>query len=166
MQPLNCQDFSGGCCGCCVNMRWSRRRLERFLAANTAVTESVRKRRNGELRLRDLVGIHLRRGGWADYALAFILVPLTLGVSVLVWKRLCGSCCFAGFLDESQTRTGCLIHPLRLGGGGDLRKHAFPLVPTLNCDRDLRCPQLESPGTDGNRGWHETSLAGARTLHR
>ncbi len=154
MQPLNCQDFSGGCCGCCVNMRWSRRRLERFLAANTAVTESVRKRRNGELRLRDLVGIHLRRGGWADYALAFILVPLTLGVSVLVWKRLCGSCCFAGFLDESQTRTGCLIHPLRLGGGGGSEKTRL----SAGADIELR-PRFEMSATGVARDGRESRLA-------
>ena len=165
-RELNCQDFREGCCGCCVNMRWSRRRLESFLAANSAAVDRALARRGPALRLRDLVGIHLARGGWHDYLLALILVPLTFGLSALVWKRVYGSCCFAGFLDRESARVGCLIHPLRLRGDRDLRKHAFPLVPTLNCDRELICPQLENPQIALDVDWHESSLAGARSLDR
>lgn len=72
-----------------------------------------------------------------------------------------GSCCFAGYIDEESSRAGCLIHPERVGGqrrkgakaqkrnrGDDLRVHAFPLVPTLGCNRNLRCPMLDNDTAD------------------
>jgi hypothetical protein len=164
MEKISCQDFKEGCCGCCVNMKWRRERLDLFLHDNTVAVDGMLAKRRKNVRLRDLVSVHLKRGGWADYLLAFILVPLTFGLSALLWKRVYGSCCFAGYLSEEAGRVGCLIHPLRLGGEADLRKHAFPLVPTLNCDRELRCPQLDNPGIPLETGWYEVSMAGAGSL--
>ena len=165
MKVESCQDFKEGCCGCCVNMRWSEKRLHSFLCENSAVVTSVIARQGKDLRLRDLVEIHLKRGGWHDYLLAFIMVPFTLGLSALFWKRRYGSCCFAGWLDKEEQRAGCLIHPERLGGA-DLRKHAFPLVPTLKCDRDMRCPLLEDAGEEHlNMEWFELSRVAAKSLN-
>lgn len=166
MENFSCQDFKEGCCGCCVNMNWSRERLELFLHDNTVAVDKMLAKRNGTLRLRDLVSVHLKRGGWADYLLAFILVPLTFGLSALLWKRVFGSCCFAGYLNEGEGRVGCLIHPLRVGGTVDLRKHAFPLVPTLNCDRELLCPQLQDANAALESDWYDASISGANSLGR
>ena len=47
------------------------------------------------------------------------------------------------FLDEASGRVGCLVHA-ELMPGPDLRRHAFPLVPTLGCNRRLRCPTLQA----------------------
>ena len=147
-------------------MGWSRGRMERYMSANTELIDRFLERRDGKLRMRDLIAVHLRRGGVADYLLALIFVPLTFGLSALVWKRLFGSCCFAGYLDREEGRVGCLIHPLRVGGDADLRKHAFPLVPTLRCDRQLRCPQLDDPQIPLDTGWYDASVKGARSLGR
>jgi len=136
------------------------------MTANTVLVDRILKNREGDLRLRDLVCIHLQRDGWADYLLALILVPLTLGLSAFLWKRVYGSCCFAGYLNKEEGRVGCLIHPLRVGGEVDLRKHAFPLVPTLNCNRELRCPQLDNPEIPLETGWYDASVSGARSLRR
>ncbi len=166
MEKISCQDFKQGCCGCCINMGWCKGRMERYMTANTVLVDRILKNREGDLRLRDLVCIHLQRDGWADYLLALILVPLTLGLSAFLWKRVYGSCCFAGYLNKEEGRVGCLIHPLRVGGEVDLRKHAFPLVPTLNCNRELRCPQLDNPEIPLETGWYDASVSGARSLRR
>jgi len=166
MKVESCQDFKQGCCGCCVNMSWSEEQLHEFLCRNTDAVDDVISQRGNELSLRDLVKVHLNRGGWHDYLLALILVPLTFGLSALFWKRRYGSCCFAGWLNKKEQRVGCLIHPLRLGGE-DLRKHAFPLVPTLSCDREMRCPVLKNASEEHFRmEWFDISLAGAESLKR
>jgi len=54
-----------------------------------------------------------------------------------------GSCRFAGLIDEAG-RGGCLIHPAR-AGEPDLRRRAFPFIPTVSCDRAFRCPALDQP---------------------
>ena len=163
---MNCQRFSQGCCGCCVNMRWSARRIAAFLEANTRAAEEV-LRPGRRPRLRDLVRLHLARGGGRDHLLAFWLVPPTLGLSAWLWKRYFGSCCFAGYIDRAAERVGCLIHPARWGTP-DLRRHAFPLLPTLRCNRALVCPMLRAgppaPAADG--GWLAVSRAGAASLRR
>lgn len=164
MKVESCQDYKQGCCGCCVNMQWSEQKIADFLSANTAIVDALIQRRGRELRVRDLIHVHLRRGGWHDYLFAFILVPLTFGLSAVFWNRRYGSCCFAGWLNEEEGRVGCLIHPARLGGA-DLRKHAFPMVPTLSCDREMRCPMLDnSTPAHMTLGWFEISRAGAKTL--
>lgn len=144
-------------------MRWSPERIDAFLAANTR--EAERLFRTGvKPRTRDLIRLHLARGGWRDHLLAAWLVPLTFGLSAWFWKRRYGSCCFAGYLSRSEGRVGCLIHPLRVGGSGDLRKHAFPLIPTLGCNRALRCPMLDAAGVALESGWLAASRAGAASL--
>ena len=160
---MNCQTFKQGCCGCCVNMRWQPARIAAFLDANTWAAERI-FRPGGKLRYRDLVRVHLARAGWRDHLLTLWLVPLTLGLSAWFWKRRYGSCCFAGYLNRSEERVGCLIHPLRVGGTGDLRKHAFPLIPTLGCDRALRCPMLDADGMTPESDWLTASRAGAASL--
>lgn len=163
---ISCQDFKEGCCGCCINMGWSKERIERYMSVNTELVDRVLEKRDGKLRMRDLVCIHLRCGGLADYLLALIFVPLTFGLSALLWKSIFGSCCFAGYLNQEKGRVGCLIHPLRVGGDKDLRRHAFPLVPTLRCDRELRCPQLDDPQIPLETGWYDASKKGAESLGR
>ena len=135
-----CQSFRQGCCGCCVNMRWSDEKIMDFLRANTVAAESVISvsTRPG---LWTLVRLHWARCGWLDHLLAGWLVFPTFGLSAWVWKRWLGSCQFAGFLDYASGRVGCLIHPVRLDGM-DLRRHAFPLIPTVGCNRALLCPML------------------------
>jgi hypothetical protein len=117
---MECQTFKQGCCGCCVNMRWPPERIAAFLEANTREAERV-FRAGARPRYRDLVRLHLARGGWRDHLLAAWLVPLTFGLSAWFWKRRHGSCRFAGYLSRPEGRVGCLIHPLRVGGPGDLR---------------------------------------------
>lgn len=141
-----CQDFREGCCGCCVNMRWPRGRVLRYLAENTRVVRAEFPA-EGRPGMRELVRVHLRRGGIWDHLMMGLLVMPTFGLSALVWSRVLGSCCFAGFLDEASGRVGCLIHP-ELLPGRDLRQHAFPLVPTLGCNRKLRCRMLEEGPAD------------------
>lgn len=159
---MDCQSYSQGCCGCCVNMRWQPERIARFLDANTRATESLW--RPGERpRMRDLVRVHLLRGGWRDHLLAAWLVPLTLGISAWLWKQHYGSCCFAGYLNRAEGRVGCLIHPARIGEP-DLRRHAFPLIPTLGCNRALRCPMLDRADVPPGVGWLTASRAGAKSL--
>ncbi len=153
---MECQSFRQGCCGCCVNMRWAPERLANYLAANTRAAEAAWG--GGRPRWRDLVRVHLARGGWRDHLLAVWLVPLTFGASAWLWRRRYGSCCFAGYLDRAAGRVGCLIHPARTGGP-DLRRHAFPLVPTLGCDRALRCAMLDAGGVSPDAGWLEVSRA-------
>ncbi len=160
---MDCQTFRQGCCGCCVNMRWRPERIAAFLAANTAAAGRALPPGRSPRR-RDLVRLHLARGGLLDHLLACWMVPPTLGLSAWIWKRLFGSCRFAGFIDSAGQRVGCLIHPLRSGGRKDLRRHAFPLVPTLNCDRDLICPMLEQLAMPPETGWMEASRAGAASL--
>lgn len=111
----------------------------RYLAENTDAAARVFGVRR--LRFRDLVRHHLaRRGVWDHLLAAWLAIP-TLGLTAWAWKRWFASCPFAGFIDAERTRAGCLIHPLRIGEP-DLRRHAFPLIPTLGCNRDLRCGLL------------------------
>ena len=162
---MDCQTFRQGCCGCCVNMRWRQGRVTDFLTANTAAAARLIPP-DRQPRYRDLVRLHLARGGLLDHLLACWLAPLTLGLSALLWKRLFGSCRFAGFIDSAGQRVGCLIHPSRLGGAKDLRRHAFPLVPTLGCDRNLICPMLAQHSMPPETGWPEASRAGAASLRQ
>ncbi len=159
---MTCQTFRQGCCGCCVNMRWRPERIAAFLDANTRAAERLfpaGKRPSP----RDLVRLHLASGGWRDHLLTVWLVPLTLGLSAWFWKRRYGSCCFAGYLSRAEGRVGCLIHPARVGEP-DLRRHAFPLVPTLGCDCEMRCPMLHGGGVAPDAGWLEVSRAAAASL--
>lgn len=157
----HCQSFRQGCCGCCVNMRWAPERIVAFVDANTRAMEAVagagRRPAFG-----DLVRVHLRRGGWRDHLL-MALAPVTLGLTAWFWKRRQGSCCFAGYLDRSGGRVGCLIHPRRVGEP-DLRRHAFPLIPTLGCNRTLRCPMLDEDGIALESDFMTVSRAGAGSL--
>ncbi len=159
---IECQSFRQGCCGCCVNMRWAPDRIRAFLKNNTQALNEVA----GSLRPRfcDLIRIHWRRGGWRDHLLVSVLAPLTVGFTAWVWMRFYGSCCFAGYLDEASGRVGCLIHPARVGGP-DLRRHAFPLIPVLGCNRGLRCPMLDQTPADLDADWSTVSRAGFRSLH-
>lgn len=162
---MECQTFRQGCCGCCVNTRWKPARLAAFLEANTRAAERIFPSGATPGR-RELVRLHLARGGWRDHLLACWLVPLTFGLSAWFWKRRYGSCCFAGYLDRATGRVGCLIHPRRLGGMTDLRAHAFPLIPTLSCDRSLRCPMLDAGEASPDMDWLTASRAGADSLKR
>jgi hypothetical protein len=143
-------------------MRWRPERIEAFLDANTRAAERL-FRPGVRPRLRDLVRFHLACGGWRDHLLAVWLVPLTVGVSAWFWKRQYGSCCFAGYLDRAEGRVGCLIHPARVGEP-DLRRHAFPLIPTLGCNRALLCPMLGAGGVPPEADWLTASRAGAASL--
>lgn len=147
---INCQSFRQGCCGCCVNMRWKDEKIRRFLSANTATAKRILPA-GKRPRFSDLVKMHLLRGGWLDHFLMTILVAPSFGLSALIWRRFYGSCCFAGYIDEEDGRAGCLIHPA-LRGRPDLRSNAFPLVPVLGCDRELRCAMLEDAGIDLSEG--------------
>ena len=168
-----CQSFRQGCCGCCVNMRWRPERVRRFIRGNTEAFARAIIRKNvangvGAPPLRprflDLVQIHWRRGGWRDHLLVTVLAPLTLGFTAWIWMRFYGSCCFAGYLDSESGRVGCLIHPAR-EGAPDLRRHAFPMIPVLGCNRALRCPMLDQPSPDLAAGWDTVSRAGFQCLH-
>ena len=158
-----CQSYREGCCGCCVNMRWRPERVHAYVAANT---QTFKARVGGASRPRfaDLVRIHWQRGGWQEHLLVTLLAPLTLGITAWIWMRYYGSCCFAGYLDDTG-RVGCLIHPARVGEP-DLRRHAFPLVLVLGCNRKLRCPMLDQDQADLATGWLETSRRGFASLHR
>jgi len=143
-------------------MRWRPERLAAYLAANTCAAGRF-LRPGGRPRFRDLVRLHLARGGWRDHLLAVWLVPLTLGLSAWFWKRYYGNCCFAGYIDQAEGRVGCLIHPAR-AGEPDLRRHAFPLMPTVGCNRALLCPMLGSAEADPAADWFAASRAGAASL--
>lgn len=142
-------------------MRWRPQAFHDYLAANTAAFEQVLQgRRPGFI---DLVRIHWMRGGWVDHLLVLWLGPLTLGLTAWLWLRYQGSCCFAGFIDREAGRGGCLIHPARLGEP-DLRRHAFPAVILLGCNRALRCPLLERADAHLTLGLQQASRAGAASL--
>ena len=143
-------------------MRWRPERIAAYLDANTRAAAAL-FRPGVRPSLRELVRLHLARGGWRDHLLAVWLVPLTLGLSAWFWKRRYGSCCFAGYLDRAEGRVGCLIHPARVGEP-DLRRRAFPLVPTLGCNRALLCPMLNSGGVPSAADWLTASRAGAASL--
>ena len=144
-------------------MRWQSDRIAAFLDANTRAADRL-FRPGVRPSLQDLVRLHLARGGWRDHLLAAWLVPLTFGLSAWYWRRRHGSCCFAGYLDRAEGRVGCLIHPARVGEP-DLRRHAFPLIPTLGCNRALRCPMLDVGGVPpDDADWLTTSRAGAASL--
>ena len=99
---MECQGFRQGCCGCCVNRRWAPERLTDYVSANTRAAEAAWG--GGRPRWRDLVRVHLARGGWRDHLLAVWLVPLTFGASAWLWRCRYGSCCFAGYLDRAAGR--------------------------------------------------------------
>jgi hypothetical protein len=143
-------------------MRWRPERIRAFLEENTRAFNAVSANRRP--RFKDLVRLHWSRGGWRDHLLVTVLAPLTVGFTAWVWMRFYGSCCFAGYLDVASGRVGCLIHPARVGDP-DLRRHAFPLVPILGCNRGLRCPMLEQTPGDLDTGWEGVSGAGFRSLH-
>ena len=159
----NCQSFRQGCCGCCVNMRRSPEWVRAFLEANTRAWHDAGL--GDRPRFRGLILLHWRRGGWRDHLLVTILAPITLGLTAWLWMRLFGSCCFAGILDSESGRVGCLIHPQRVGEP-DLRRHAFPGVPLLGCDRALRCPMLDLDTPDLNNNCQTVSAAGFWSLRR
>ena len=159
----NCQSFRQGCCGCCVNMRWSPKRVLAFLDANSRLFADECP--SAHPRFRDLVRVHWRRGGWRDHLMVTLLGPLTLGFTAWLWMRFYGSCCFAGMLDSATGRAGCLIHPRRVGEP-DLRRHAFPLIPLLGCNRQLRCPMLDSLSPDLSLGLIPASRAGFISLRK
>lgn len=150
MSTIDCQSFREGCVGCCVNPRWSDTRLHTFLARNTDALAGW-DATEGHPRRADIVRAHWRRGGVWDHLLMLWLLLPTLGLSLLIWRRWFGGCVFAGFLSTTPTRVGCLIHPARWGqarGGQectDLRRWAFPWVPTLYCNRRFECPGLHAP---------------------
>lgn len=143
-------------------MRWERDRILAYLRANTQAAEKVFPA-EGRPRLRDLIRLHWMRGGWWDHLLMTWLVPVTFGLSAWLWRRRFASCCFAGYLAGGEGKAGCLIHPRRVGEP-DLRRHAFPLVPTLGCNRRLRCPMLDEEGTDPQLDLVAASRHGAASL--
>lgn len=145
-----------------MNMKWSAERILRYLGDNTRVIAEVFPE-SGRPGLWDLVRVHWRRGGAWDHMLMGLLVMPTFGLSALIWRWTRGSCCFAGFLDESSGRVGCLIHPERMPGT-DLRRHAFPLVPTLKCNRKLRCWMLKDGPADRALDAIATSRKGYESL--
>lgn len=157
-----CQDFRQGCCGCCVNMKWPRERILRYLRENTRVAAEVFPE-PGRPGMRELVRAHWRRGGFWDHLLMGLLVMPTFGLSAFIWRRFRASCCFAGFLDEPSGRIGCLIHPAVMPGA-DLRRHAFPLILTLSCNRNLRCPMLMDGPADQALDGVAASEEGYRSL--
>jgi len=134
----------------------------RYLEANTAAAVRVVPG-GGRPRFRDLVRWHWRRGGFWDHLLLVWLVIPTFGLSALIWRRRFASCPFAGYLEEGSDRVGCLIHPERVGRP-DLRRYAFPLVPTAGCNRNLRCPMLDETLPDENTPYLDVSRAGFKSL--
>ena len=161
----DCQTFRRGCCGCCVNMSWSDEKILQFLKMNTAAAARIlpSRRRPG---YRHLVRLHLSRGGFRDHLLLLWLAIPTFGLSAWFWKRILGSCRFAGYIDEDEGRVGCLVHPLRVGSP-DLRKHAFPLIPTVSCNRSLRCPMLDDGSCpDPNAALLSVSRAGSTSMRQ
>jgi hypothetical protein len=160
---VECQSFRQGCVGCCVNMRWSPERVSAYLAGNTRVFSMISS--DHRLRLSDLARIHWKRGGWRDHLLVSVLAPVTLGLTAWLWMRFHGSCCFAGIIDPVTGRGGCLIHPARVGLP-DLRRHAFPGLVLLGCNRSLRCPQLDRVPLDLSSDLINTSKEGFSSLRR
>lgn len=160
---LECQSFPEGCCGCCVNMRWPPARVRAYLAANTQAFHQHLPP-GGRPGFWALVRHHARRGGWKDHLLVMLLGPLTLGAAAWYWLRQEGSCCFAGYIDPAAGRAGCLIHPARYGSP-DLRRHAFPLIPALGCNRALRCPMLEAADAPVAGDLLQVSRCGYASLH-
>lgn len=161
---IHCQSFVQGCYGCCVNMRWNDRRVRAFLEDNTRVFHKFfpAGSRPG---LMGLARLHLARGGFWDHLLMVLLVMPTFGLSAWLWQRWFGSCPFAGLIDADTRRAGCLIHPLRIGAP-DLRRHAFPLVFTLSCNRGLRCPMLDAEGLHLDAEHLAVSRQGFQSLRR
>ncbi len=161
MMEINCQTFKEACCGCCVNMKFSRQKLTGILTRNTEVGRRVMT--DGRITVRRLVKWHWLRGGFWDHLLALWLPGPTLTLSAWIWKARRGCCPFAGFLRDDPIRVGCLVHPLVTRDGRDWRRWAFPLVPTLRCERDLRCGLLLNGADDAVRDgdWYAVSRAGA-----
>ncbi len=135
---VTCQSFREGCVGCCVNMRWSDQEIRRFLTENTVAAKGVLIGKSRP-RFGNLLRLHLRRGGLLDFLWTWVFGVCTCGFGSWLWSRRRGSCPFAGFLDDAQTKAGCLIHPARYGYP-DLRRHAFPAVPLVVCNTALECP--------------------------
>ena len=143
-------------------MRWRNEKIVGYLTSNTAAAE---KALGGSVRpgFWSLVHLHWIRRGWLDHLLACWLVFPSFGLSAWIWKRWFGSCCFAGFIEPMSNRVGCLIHPARTGEA-DLRRHAFPLIPTLGCNRELLCPMLFESESDLQPDALEISRRGAASL--
>ena len=160
---LDCQSFQEACCGCCLNMRLPRARLEKILRHNTVAARRVLN--DGRLTVRRLVRWHWACGGFWDHLLMFWLAGPTLALSAWGWHRLFGCCAFAGFLSEEPLRVGCLVHPQRIQDGRDWRHWAFPFIPTLRCERDLRCGLLLNGDEEScaERDWFEVSRIAAAT---
>lgn len=140
---MDCQSFPEGCVGCCVNMLWSDKRIRQYLQKNTEFYEKYLPQ-TGQLSYWSMVCFYFRRGALLDGLLTVALLLPTFGISAVLWKRFLGSCPFAGYLDASGKRAGCLIHPARVGLP-DARRHAFPMLPLIKCNRLLRCPALDNP---------------------
>jgi Flp pilus assembly pilin Flp len=138
--------------------------MDRHLAESTALARDLLPP-DVPPRYRDLVRFYYQRGGVRDFMMLVVLVPLTLGLSAWWWARRHGSCAFAGVLDEDSGRVGCLIHPARVGMP-DARRHAFPLVPSVSCNRDLVCGALNNGAGNTSWSWFEATVNCARTLPR
>lgn len=158
----DCQTFPEGCVGCCVNMHWDDSRIRGYLSRNTELAATFLPAGRPILYWR-MVKFYYRRGGWLDMLLTALLVLPTAGLSALWWHRRIGSCPFAGYLDNSRKRAGCLIHPARVGLP-DARRHAFPLLPLVKCNRQLRCPALDNPETNWSTELLQTSRIGQASL--
>lgn len=159
----DCQWFSSGCVGCCINRRWSEGRLLKYLRDNSNL--AVQLWEGGRPRWWQLAVFHAKRGGWNDLLWCLLLVMPTFGLSAWYWRHRWGNCCFAGIIDETDCRVGCLIHPARYGMP-DLRRHAFPLVLTVSCDRNLRCSMLDDINCDRSLGWYDVSRRGALSCRK
>jgi hypothetical protein len=160
----SCQSFAQGCIGCCVNMRWSDRRIQTWLARNTRTANRL-LRRDARPSQRTLIRWHLTRGGLWDHLLMFWLVPFSFGLSAWIWNRYFASCCFAGFLETNPVRVGCLIHP-KVRGEPDLRHFAFPMLPTAGCNRELLCPMLQQKSPALETSFPDVSRDGFESLRK
>ncbi len=163
---IDCQSFREGCVGCCINTRWSPRRQTRYLSQNTDALQPWLDQHRRPSR-RDITHLHRSRGGLYDHLLMFWLVLPTLGLSIWVWRRWFGGCAFAGFLSRSPTRVGCLLHPAHWGQDcADIRRWAFPWVPTLFCNRTFECPGLRAPSPVLECSYIEAGTRNAATFQQ
>ena len=111
---------------------------------------------------------NLTAGGWSAYLLAGLLVPFTLGISFLIWRRwLYTACPYAGFIDEACRIPGCLIHPSRRENPADecvdidrRRTNPWWLIPWLRCDPGFQCATYSvSHCADADRrDWYEATV--------
>ncbi len=119
----------GKTCGaCCWSPRLSRTELRRKLRRHRRQFRSTKPRSSLGLLRHELL---VRRG--LDLIVApLLIVPVVRGlVSTLVRRRLV--CAFAAFLDDAESRVGCLLHPDG-AEGADLRERtAFRLLRSFGC---------------------------------